>query len=297
MRFPAFILSLCAGLFQMGSARNISWFSDPEKINQTAGGSLMDAGFRLELGVFESGFTPTPQNVSEWARHWHVCQRQTYNSSTKRFDGLFAVTDNSGPFAVGTAAYVWGFRSDGSGDWILFRTLEWNLPAADPSNPIPLEWNVAEATALIGSINASGSPYLMRSAVTTDALPPATDWNQWSQDEFTGEPLNQASDDPDRDGIANLLEFVFGTSPLSPDGPVPTPLSLIAGHPTIIIPRRADHTSTLKVEVSNDLIHWQSGPGFTEVVEDSIGSLVVRDLTPMTPDSPPRFMRVRAEVP
>lgn len=298
MRFGLIILSLVVALSQAVQARNISWFSDPGSINQDSGGALMDGAFRFELGVFDSDFVPTSGNVSEWAGHWHSCQRQNYNSQTKRIDGFFTVSGDSGPFVAGAAAYVWGFRGAGvTGEWILFRAPHWTWPAADPFNPFPLEWNAAQATAILGTIDADGAPFLMRSAPVGNAVPPETGWDQWHQDELTGEPLNQASDDPDRDGIPNLLEFVFGTPPRSPNAAVPTTIHLVAGHPTITIPRRADHAAILNVEVSDDLIHWYSGPGFTEVVMDSVSSLVVRHVAAQAPGTPKRFMRVRAETP
>jgi hypothetical protein len=48
------------------------------------------------------------------------------------------------------------------------------------------------------------------------------------------------------------------------------------------------------VEVSGDLIHWDTGPGFTEVMSDTtsggLRTLVVRDLS----TAPSRYIRFKA---
>jgi len=128
----------------------------------------------------------------------------------------------------------------------------------------------------------------------------STTWEQWQLTELAGEALNGPNDDPDHDGTPNLLEYVFGTSPLQAGAPTATPVEIVtlAGQRflQITIPRRIDHPAALTVEVSSDLTTWDAGPMFTEVVSDTPAALVVRDLTPLGTGTPQRFMRLQAEL-
>jgi hypothetical protein len=279
-------------------AERISWFSGAGAVNHTSASLPMDAGFRFELGVFEGSFIPSSSNKELWAQHWRPAMRTAYDASAKAFNDLHEVWDNLTPFTVGKPAYIWGFRGDAlAGEWILFRAPSWTWPVVNPLNPEPPTWNAALATPVLGQINAAGTPFLMKSAAVTGAAPPTTSWQQWRDEQLTGELLDEPGDDPDHDGTPNLLEFVFGTLPQTANPPVPTPASLVSGHVTITIPRRVDHAVLLTVEVSGNLTNWQSGPGHTETVSDTVTALVVRDLTPLDSANPKRFIRLRAVLP
>ncbi len=135
---------------------------------------------------------------------------------------------------------------------------------------------------------SSGSPFLMKSARSQT-------FTQWQVEQLTGEPLDGPGDDPDGDGSSNLLEFVFGTPPKSAGPATVTPVALVAGHAQITIPRRPDRPARLTVEVSGNLSDWQSGPAATQLVDDEVAAMIVRDLVPIDPVHPRRFMRIKAE--
>lgn len=272
------------------NAEVISWFSDGNKINLTAAGAPMDAGFQFELGVFSGGFVPTPLNVSEWPAHWVAADSTSYNATTHRFAGQWTVTNNISPFLIGAAAWIFGHRTTPTGtDRILLRNTQWIWPAPDPLNPIPTEWNAATANQVVlGNVVSGGSPFLMKAAR-------GQTFTQWQTELLTGEPLAGPGDDPDGDGSSNLLEYVFGTPPKSAGPPTATPVTLAGGHVQIIIPRRPDRPARLTVEVSGNLSDWQSGPTVTQVVDDGAAALIVRDLVPVDPVHPRRFMRLKAE--
>jgi hypothetical protein len=294
-RLVALVLFVAGGPLK---AERITWFSPAAAVNHTSAGVPMDAGFRFELGVFNGSFVPLPSNKEQWAQNWRPAMRTSYDAGAKAFNDLHEIWDNLAPFTVGKPAYVWGFRGDAlAGEWVLFRAPSWTWPAVNPLNPEPPAWNAAAATPVIGQINASGIPFLMKSAAVTNAAPPTTTWEQWRADHLTAEALDEPGDDPDRDGMTNLLEFVFGTAPGTANAPVATPASLVTGHVTIVIPRRIDHQATLIVEVSGNLTDWYSGPAQTETVSNTVASLVVRDLTPLDTPNPKRFIRLRAELP
>lgn len=289
------------------SANRINWFSTLNRTNLTSTGQPMDAGFRFELGVFINGFTPTSANTSQWAANWRSAQRTRYNPSSdvRRFTSAFIVEDNDAPFTVGANAYCWGFRGNAaSGEWILIRNTAWTWPAPNPFSPFPLSWNAADAATpvtgvvILGSVIASGSPHLMQSAAVTNSAPPTTSWAVWQADELDGVTLNGPNDDADGDGISNLIEFAFGTTPKTANTPVATPSSILdlngQRYLQITVPRRVDHAATLVIEVSSDLVNWSSGVSHTQVVSNTLASLVVRDLTPLSSSATKRFMRVRA---
>ncbi len=273
-------------------ARTISWFSDAEKINRGSSGSVMGGDFQFELGVFTGGFVPTASNVDQWPEHWVMASATTYKSSTRRFLGFFTVIDNNDPFTVGAQAWMFGYRNTATGsERILFRNNSWLWPAPDPMNPIALEWNAKDADIIArGSVNSSGSPFLLQSGALQS-------YAQWKTENLSGESLAGTSDDPDGDGIPNMLEFAFGTPPGSANAPVSTPVALVGGKLQITIPRRIDRSASLTVEVSGDLVNWTSGPAATTVVTDDDSVLVVRDLTPAESSNPKRFFRVRAAQP
>lgn len=271
-------------------AEIISWFSDANKTNLDGAGVPMDAVFQFELGVFSGGFVPTNLNVAQWSSHWVAADSTTYNATTHRFSDQFVVTNNNSPFLVGASAWIFGHRITPTGtDRILFRNTGWTWPVPDPMNPIPTEWNAGAANhVVLGNVSAGGSPFLMKSVREQT-------FAQWQTELLTGEPLNGPGDDPDKDGSSNLLEFVFGTPPKSAGAPTATPVTLAGGRLQITIPRRIDHPALLTVQVSGNLTDWQSGPAATQIVDDGVFALVVRDLTPLDPANPTRFMRLKAE--
>ncbi len=277
-------------------AETINWYNTPQKVNITSIGAQMDGSFQFQLGVFTTGFVPTVGNMNQWAAHWGVADTDAYNETTKSYNRSFVVTGNPPPFNVGAAAYVWGRATSATKDeWILFRKSDWNWPAPNPMNPFDLPWNAAMADQVIlGSINSSGTPFLMKSAAVST-------YSQWRTAELNYEPQNAATQDPDRDGIPNLMEFIFGTPPLFPNAAAAMPLTLVdvsgQSYLQITIPRRTDRLAILELEVSANLSQWNSGTTHTVVVENSTAALIVRDLTPFQPGNSKRFMRLKATLP
>lgn len=164
--------------------------------------------------------------------------------------------------------------------------------------PAFLLWEAKDATAILGTINLSGSPFLMQAAAVANAVPPITTWPQWQADELAGETLIQPHEDADGDGTANILEFISGTSPVgrNPSPMQPATLANLSGEKylQLTVPRRADRPATLVVEVSENLSVWNNGTGHTATVSSSTTALTVRDLIPVSPTAPKRFIRLRA---
>lgn len=289
--------------------QTIAWYCTVDKSNITSDEQPMDAAFRFELGVFKGNFIPTSTNKELWAENWVAAQAQraVYIVGSKSFTSQYALEsteDNAPPFTADKEAYVWGFRGNASsGEWILFRHSLWIWPAYTSGNMDPnlRNWNAANATPVLGSIHSTGSPFLMQSAAVTNAAPPTTTWEQWQTDYLSNEPLKGPNDDPDHDGVSNLMEYVFGLPPKQAGAPPQTPVSFMQvsgqNYLQISIPRRIDHKSaTLVVEVSSDLHNWSSGSAVVEM-SSTPTAWVVRDATPSGPGLPRRFMRLGATLP
>lgn len=256
----------------------------------------MDGAFQFQIGVFSGGFIPTASNMSQWAIHWVSAQTASYSPTNKSFDSSYNFAVNAAPFSIGAKGYVWG-RSTGvtADEWILFRESDWTWPYADPVLPAGVsDWNAATANEVIlGTINASGSPFLMKSEAVYA-------YAQWRDGTLAGEPLNGSNDDPDRDGVSNLSEFVFGTSPTQTAAAPATPTSFVEisgqSYLQISIPRLRNRLATFTVEVSSDLVQWNSGSTYTAEVSNTAEALVVRDKTASGAGLPQRFMRLKAVV-
>lgn len=278
------------------NAQPLSWFCDPGQMNRGSGGAEMDAGFRFELGVFRDGFQPTATNVVRWAQYWNPADSVDYKPGERRFNRLFEVGNNAAPFTAGAPAWIMGIRESSVGsERILFRGSTWNWPVVNSMNPVPVQWNTARADRIVlGEVNPAGDPHLMQSAGTRS-------YDQWAAVELPAEAESGAVEDPDQDGLPNLLEFVFGTLPTG-HGPRPAVTVVVTGidgrsYQEMHVPRVPDREAELVVEVSGDLYLWESGPGKTVVVTDSPEQLVVRDLTPLEDSGPTRFMRLRVFTP
>lgn len=287
----------------------ISWNSylgvAGEPLNLTSTDELMDAGFVFELGVFDAGFVPDPARKWEWQAKWHAAQTKNYNAAAKSFSGSIFLTQkpvaNPPPFTVGKKAYIWGKRgTPDNAEWILISNANWLWPLEnDNSSPSPLNWFVTEANQIIlGEVNANpgGTPFLMKSAAVS-----VKTWADFQTTALAGEPLNGPQDDPDHDGVVNLLEFAYVTDPLNKDEAYFPEVTRVEDNGqtylSMSIERNQDHAVALTVQFSSDLVNWVDGPAASTVTENSAIFLTVRDNTPITPALPTRFVRLKATLP
>jgi len=285
---------LAVGIASPCKAERIHWYGPTYKTNLTSTGELIDHTMVFELGLFTDGFVPTADNVAEWSTYWLAAQRANYSPDGQFFTAKFVVDQKDSPFTGGKPAYIWGFRGGvESGEWMLFRKDTWKWPvlaadqAAEARNPLSaLEWNAAQATAVVGTIQSTSEPFLMRTASISNAVPPKTSWNEWAKMHMNSETNNGVNQDADGDGVNNLLEYVFGSLPDKANAAPAMPMELVAQGSEkfleVTIPRRSDHTAKLTVEVSSDLMNWTSGPNATMTISDTPLGWVVRGCLKIT---------------
>lgn len=275
----------------------IPWSSPFNANNRNSFGAPMDAGFVFELGVFTGSFVPTSSNTASWEANWNKADQSAYDTTGGRFASVHNAVGNVSPFTVGKAAYIWG--RNGS-EWILFRSPSWTWPNASFPSPSLTPWTADQptVTTIVGTINSTGALFSMRS--TAVGNPPVT-WAQWQAGLLNGVSQNGLLDDPDKDGVSNLFEFAFGGSPTLPGAEPSLPLALrtigTSSFLSIRVPRPVDRAVTVTVQVSSDLVVWNEGETFTELVENNANDFVVRDRTPLAPGSPQRFIRIAVRLP
>ena len=165
----------------------------------------------------------------------------------------------------------WPTSPDGAGP-----SLTLQQPETVPDHGLAASWAPS---------NGRGSP---------GADDPDTSYLTWREDVFgAGDPPGSGElEDPDCDGLVNLIEYAAGTDPLSASE---VPAAVIGTHLdggdeflTITYRRRTDRPDVVwGVEVSTDLAIWDRGAGFTVQVGDPLDhgdgteSVTERSLVPI----------------
>ena len=121
----------------------------------------------------------------------------------------------------------------------------------------------------------------------------------FSSDQLADPTVSGPSANPAHDGMANLLKYAFGLDPTLVDSAAGLPVAgQSAGTLTLSYIRRHDIADlAYTVEVSSDLVNWQSGPGYTQelsvtALDAQRDQVFVVDLVPLS-GSVKRFIRLR----
>jgi hypothetical protein len=213
-RFLAKFIS-CALLAAPAQATQIVWDGPAGRNHTLSTGASWPDLMTLELGVFNTGFNPTPANMASWAANWNRHSAAVYDGTDKYFSGVSNFTSNSAPFTAGASAYVWGIKGS---EWVLYRKTTWVWPTGSPLPGPATTWSMdSTVTTVIGSVIGSGSTFTLRTAVSNQPVPLLC-YADWKPLVFTASQANNIAisgpdADPDADGRPNILEYMASTRP------------------------------------------------------------------------------------
>ena len=145
--------------------------------------------------------------------------------------------------------------------------------------------------------------YATSSAASATVIITDTPISAWRAANFSAAELGNAAisgdlADPDGDGLVNLVEYALRLQPRAVDtGGLPSVARESDGRLSLTYTRNLGATDVqVNVEVSTDLVTWNSGPDYTAVVQTIDGSGVqtvkVVSLVPVA-SSPQQFLRVK----
>ncbi len=134
-------------------------------------------------------------------------------------------------------------------------------------------------------------------------------FDQWRVDRFglatASTPDAAPAADPDHDGLANLLEYLFNTDPLASSDTATQPVAVFEnGRPGLRFTPVTTDGLRLRVELSSDLATWTPlatlPPGATTWTVDTPGVEILSEDATLTLLAPPadtasRFVRLRVE--
>jgi hypothetical protein len=289
------LLLLILSVPMLASASVIDWYCPPHSGNVTGDENPLGKEFVFELGVFKDGFTPTPENISDWSKHWLPAQRTTYNEENQWFTSRLNVTDNGGGFSAGKKGWIWGFAGGpDSGEWILFRKDTWFWPAANPQNPLSRTWRATDANEfLVGGSTGTGA---FQTSQVSGTVPPTTTWTQWRQQEL-GALAGADGVDVNENGIADVLEYILGAR--DAEDLLASRISIRMfkegdiTHTELVVARRADRPAVFDIEMSLDLKEWLPANTVVQLVDTQPEFLIYRDLSGAVNLEGPWFWRYK----
>ncbi|MGE9293730.1 MAG: hypothetical protein ACQKBW_08960 [Puniceicoccales bacterium] len=265
--------------------------------------STLDEAFVFYLGVFESGFSPTGENVDAWAEHWTTVDAVNYNPDYQIFNARHTTTD-SDP-VPGTRGYIWGIRRDANlQEWVLISDPAWTWPSNELLG-MKVSWMVADASeAIIGVIN-NGTHHIVTENVGNAPLP-KVDYAIWAKRFFAdGDANADVNADPDSNGRVNALDFALDDNPAQTgsnktiesgifevvqDAEAPNGERYLA----VIITPSIDANVTFSGTVADDPTFTQNPtPAVVEELAD--GRLMIRDSEPSNNLAQAKFLKVNVE--
>lgn len=261
-----------------------------------------DPSFDPEYGARRTQFQP----------YYHTIFPGGDTFTQQQFElSQFYPEEYSGETPPGVAGFRWHeVRIE-----VIGGTVTWyidDLPIAEITPEIagmdyPTEGNIHlgyfdHASSIVGSLGIESEfNYVVYSNVRVYSLPDATGFASWAETSIADEEAREPEDNPAGDGISNLLKYALGLDPASVASPSALPVRQVEDdggteYLTLTAARNPDATDViLTVEVSSDLVNWESGEGHTVVLTDDGTTLKVRDTAPASGVSR-RFIRLSASL-
>ena len=162
--------------------------------------------------------------------------------------------------------------------------------------------------------NSGGLRIALASATLQYAKSTASPWNEWRQAAFAGDWQNEAvagaAADPDRDGIANLLEYALSGNPMMAESAVLPTIRTVGHAMEFVVARNPQHADLyMTVQAADDPAGvWTDAASSTDGLPfvPLISSVTLSEdagdperrvtIIEGTPSLPRRFMRLRVEL-
>ncbi len=180
-------------------------------------------------------------------------------------------------------------------------TLEWTLE----SGPAPVQFGTPEQEDTSVTFSQPGAYVLLLTATASGKTSSDTvevivteSYDDWVIRRFGGPNagVTDKLDDPDFDGIVNLLEYFFGKDPNVPSLPIEIEASIENGRLTLRYKQHFVSPDDVAIlpEASNDLLSWQSAVGeVSTVLIGNDGALLEYRMQDLSPTQVERFMRLK----
>lgn len=240
-----------------------------EPVLRDTTGALLAAGGQVRVGWLEAGFDAAQSgwNPASVGAAFHELGRTTVRPIFGQ-DGRFAASvSGDGATAQGRAIVLWvvqtsGVALSGADSNVVAHALvtssapHWVFPdpaLLPPHNAATLAFG--EATQVILGAAVPGG------AASVSLARSGRSYAVWSEAAFSpGETRTAAGDDPDGDGVANLVEFFAGSSPLVPNQvPVAVGMESSGGQRWLVLTIDQSPWAqgvAVEIQTSTDLASW-----------------------------------------
>ena len=136
----------------------------------TAWGDFLD----VELGTFQTGFTPTAGNMGSWGTNFaSIGTAGYYDPSGPEWSDSILLPSNSSPYAAGAQMYLWVYDSkvvDGTSQWLLLSDSSWKMNAITPES-MTTDYVFTSGTHVVDGVGSFNYSDMVASTAFATAVP------------------------------------------------------------------------------------------------------------------------------